>query len=85
MFNFMYSPIPLTPEILIEWCGFVYSHDTPHPNKVYRKVLDEWHLDLELISNFYFGGSMYSIQLDYLHELQLLFLGMKQVLPITIK
>jgi hypothetical protein len=79
------KPIQLTPEILVEWCGFVYHHDTPHPNKVYRKVLDEYNLDLELISNFFFGGSMYDVKIEYLHELQLLFLGFKTVLPITIK
>ena len=79
-FNNHYRPIPLTPEILTEWCGFEPAVDSfggllsPEFNRGRIRIHD----------NKWYNGIEY-IQLDYLHELQLLFLGMKQVLPITIK
>ena len=74
IFNFMYSPIQLTPEILTEWCAA-------------KCEIDQYRIGNRLFiirdgKIFDYGSNT---QLDYLHELQLLFLGFKQVLPITIK
>ena len=69
------SPIPLTPEILTEWCSF-------------KKVEEnQYRLGFKLLVNrdgkwFDYGSN---VQIDYLHELQLLFAAHKTVLPITIK
>lgn len=76
-FNIAHRPIPLNPEILTEWCEA----------KRAKVFLSEYRIGKRL---FIFRGDKCfdygsNIQLDYLHELQLLFLGMKQVLPITIK
>jgi len=74
------EPVPLTPEILTEWCGFEPAVDSfggllsPEFNRGRIRIHD----------NKWYNGIEY-IQLDYLHELQLLFLGMKQVLTVTIK
>jgi len=71
------EPVPLTPEILTEWCGA----------KRGKVFLSEYRVGNRL---FIFRGDKCfdygsSVQLDYLHELQLLFLAMKQVLTVTIK
>ena len=76
-FNNHYRPIQLTPEILTEWCdakrGKVFLLEYRISNRLFifrdGKCFD-------------YGSN---VQLDYLHELQLLFLGMKQVLTVTIK
>ena len=76
-FNDMFQPIALTPEILTEWCdakrGKVFLLEYRISNRLFifrdGKCFD-------------YGSN---VQLDYLHELQLLFLGMKQVLTVTIK
>lgn len=79
LFNTTHRPIPLTPEILTEWCNakkdsfLVGQHQWRINDRLFvirdGKICD-------------YGSS---VQLDYLHELQLLFLGFKTVLPITIK
>ena len=74
-FNNHYRPIPLTPKILTEWCD------------ASNKLTEQYRIGNRL---FIFRGDKCfdygsSVQLDYLHELQLLFLGMKQVLTVTIK
>lgn len=75
-----FEPIPLTPEILTEWCSATcYEFDNGQPN--------QYRIGERLIVNrdgvyFDYGSNT---KLDYLHELQLLFLGFKTVLPITIK
>jgi len=76
-FNKHHRPIKLTPEILTEWCGA----------KRGKVFLSEYRVGNRL---FIFRGDKCfdygsNTQLDYLHELQLLFLGFKQVLTVTIK
>ena len=74
-FNIAHRPIPLNPEILTEWCGS--SEVKPNQYRIGERLI------VNRDGVYFDYGS--NIQLDYLHELQLLFLGMKQVLPITIK
>jgi hypothetical protein len=74
-FNTFHRPIKLTPEILTEWCN------------ASNKLTEQYRIKDRLFvfrdgKCFDYGSNT---QLDYLHELQLLFLGMKTVLPITIK
>jgi hypothetical protein len=71
------SPIPITKEWLIRF-GFEYHHDTPHPNKVYRKNWSEGHFDLEHIISFYFGGNFISVELKYVNQLQNLYFAITQ-------
>jgi hypothetical protein len=66
------KPIPLTEEWLIKF-NFVYHHDTPHPNRVFRISSNEMIFDLEEIISYYFGGSFISVELKYVHQLQNLF------------
>ncbi len=69
------SPIALTPEILTEWCNA--SEVKPNQYRIGERLIVVRHGDY-----FDYGSNT---QLDYLHELQLLFLGMKQVLTVKIK
>ena len=69
------KPIQLTPEILTEWCG------AKELNNKHYSIGDRLFVNRDGIY-FDYGSDT---KLDYLHELQLLFLGFKTVLPITIK
>jgi len=76
-FNLSHRPVPLTPEILTEWCAA----------KRGKVFLSEYRIGNRLFiirdgKCFDYGSN---VQLDYLHELQNLFLGMKQVLTVTTK
>ena len=89
-FNTHYRPIKLTPEILTEWCnmklerkqlslnigGELMDYATDGKMCIYYSKKG-WTLDSIVNKD--------TVYFQYLHELQLLFLGMKQVLPITIK
>jgi len=86
-FNEIHRPIPLTEKILTEWCKF---------QKVKNKIdiFEKGRIRLWLGSR---GQSLvylieedtttghYINSIEYLHELQLLFLAHKQPLPIQIK
>jgi len=72
-----FQPIALTPEILTEWCDAKHDKDFPREYRIGNRLF------LFRDGKCFDYGS--NTQLDYLHELQLLFLGMKTVLPITIK
>ena len=81
-FNYWHRPIELTPEILTEWCGFERFEHTYH--------LNGFNIDLKfqycmIDGDGYCVYERYCEPIQYLHELQLLFLGFKTVLPITIK
>lgn len=65
-------PIPLTDHWLDRF-GFKYSHDTVHPNRVFRKTWDEGNFDLEEIVSYHFGGSFLDVEIKYVHQLQNLF------------
>ena len=85
-----FQPIQLTPEILTEWCnmklerkqlslnigGELMDYATDGKMCIYYSKKG-WTLDSIVNKD--------TVYFQYLHELQLLFLGMKQVLPITIK
>ena len=85
-----FSGIQLTPEILTEWCnmklerkqlslnigGELMDYATDGKMCIYYSKKG-WTLDSIVNKD--------TVYFQYLHELQLLFLGMKQVLPITIK
>lgn len=67
--------IPLTEEWLLRF-GFEHHHDTPHPNRVFRKNRTEGHFELEEIINFFFGGACYSVEVKYVHQLQDLYFAL---------
>ena len=81
-FNKTFQPIPLTPEILTDWCGFELRESSTC--KVYHKginpVTKDWYIDLtwldkpELIGApncpFYRNGGH---NIKYLHQLQALY------------
>jgi hypothetical protein len=69
------QPIPLTEEWLLSF-GFVYHHDTPHPNRVFRIHSDEMIFDLEEIKSYFFGGNFISVELKYVHQLQNLYFAL---------
>lgn len=76
-FNRCHRPIPLTPEILTEWCGF-------------EKVNSTWYRLGNLAINISFDlewcQNWIGIRLEYLHQLQHLYSALTQtVLPIQIK
>ena len=89
-FNLSHRPVPLTPEILTEWCnmklerkqlsinigGELMDYATDGKMCIYCSKKG-WTLDSIVNKN--------TVYFHYLHELQLLFLGMKQVLTVTIK
>jgi hypothetical protein len=70
-----FQPIPLTEEWLLKF-GFEYHHDTPHPNKVFRKLHTEGFIDLEQIKHYYYGGSFTSVECRYVHQLQNLYFAL---------
>lgn len=74
-FNYECQPIPLTPEILTEWCNA--SEVKPNQYRIGERlfVIRDGKI-------FDYGSNT---QLDYLHELQLIFLGFKTVLTVKIK
>lgn len=78
-----YSPIPLTEEWLIRF-GFEYHHDTPHPNRVFRKNWDEGFFELEEIITFFYGGNLTSVEVKYVHQLQNLYFALTQT-ELTLK
>ena len=84
IFNQYYRPIKLTPEILTEWCGAEFNHKV-RKNNFYS--LGDFYVMFDGKKIYFYANhiSVHFCELTYLHELQLLFLGMKQVLPITIK
>jgi hypothetical protein len=81
------KPIPLTPEILTEWCGFekvMNKIDIFEKGRVRiwvgsRGQSSAYWIEEDTTNGHYLGCY------EFLHELQLLFLGFKTVLPITIK
>ena len=80
-FNRNYRPIPLTPEILTEWCGF---------EKVSNFEYFKSGITLKADSNGIFydvhGNGMKILVFEHLHELQLFYSALTQtVLPIQIK
>ena len=92
-FNEDYRPIPLTPEILTEWCNmklerkqlslniggelFEYAIDSKN-FCIYYSKLKGWTLDSRVTKDTVF--------IKYLHQLQHLYSALTQtVLPITIK
>jgi len=70
-----FQPIPLTEEWLLKF-GFEYHNDTPHPNKVFRKLHTEGFIDLEQIKHYYYGGSFTSVECRYVHQLQNLYFAL---------
>jgi len=90
IFNQYYRPVKLTPEILTEWCnmklerkqlslnigGELMDYATDGKMCIYYSKKG-WTLDSIVNKD--------TVYFQYLHELQLLFLGMKQVLTVTIK
>jgi len=69
------QPIPITEEWLLKF-GFEYHHNTPHPNKVFRKSHSEGFIDLEQIIHYYYGGSFTSVECRYVHQLQNLYFAL---------
>jgi hypothetical protein len=69
------EPILLNEEWLLKF-GFEYHHDTPHPNKVYRKHWLEGFFDLEKIVSFHFGGNFIDVNIKYVHQLQNLYFAL---------
>jgi len=68
-------PMKLTEEWLLKF-GFEYHHDTPHPNRVFRKNWDEGFFELEEIISFYYGGNFTSVNVNHVHQLQNLFFAL---------
>ena len=83
-FNDEFRPIKLTPEILTEWCGAEFNHKV-RKNNFYS--LGDFYVMFDGKKIYFYANhiSVHFCELTYLHELQLLFLGMKQVLTVTIK
>jgi len=87
-FNIAHRPIPLTEKILTEWCGFEVC-DEEKSGHLY------WHKNNKAICCYWDGvqwcfkygydADLVFAACEYLHEVQLLFAGMKQPLPIQIK
>jgi hypothetical protein len=84
-FNLWHRPIPLTPEILVEWCGFEKCTEWDNTFNTRIEVLNGFkNISIDIRANVLEIDSS-EVVIHYLHELQLLFLGFKTVLPITIK
>jgi len=93
-FNIAHKPIPLTPEILTEWCGFEKKG-----NDEFIFIDNESRMILEFTELYKQGGRgvFYSnypdlnphtciAYVEFLHQLQHLYSALTQtVLPITIK
>ena len=69
------EPLPLTEEWLLKF-GFAHTHNTPHPNRVFMKSWTEGYFELEEIVNYFWGGSDYSVELEYVHQLQNLYFAL---------
>jgi hypothetical protein len=74
-FEFEIEPIPLTEDWLLKF-GFTHTHNTPHPNRVFMKSWTEGYFKLEEIINYFWGGSDYSVELEYVHQLQNLYFAL---------
>lgn len=70
-----FSGIPLTPKILTEWCNA--SEVKPNQYRIGERLF--------VVRDGKICDYGSSVQVDYLHELQLLFLGFKTVLTVKIK
>lgn len=84
-FNDNFKPIELTPEILKDWCGFLNdsSYDKYY---IFGKDIAISMADGKIrVIKGNFVCQLVIAEIDFLHELQLLFLGFKTVLPVTIK
>jgi hypothetical protein len=91
-FNLSHRPVPLTPEILTEWCKWEEMYKSSMHLTLEFEIKEgewvyyyEWYNDDGSIKKKYIQLKGIELDILFLHELQLLFLGMKQVLPITIK
>ena len=80
LFNCEHRGIKLTPEILTEWCGFETLQDGWFGFNVNNETVATWNIYDKC---FRLYGS--KVDIEFLHELQLLFLRMKTVLTATIK
>ena len=79
LFNVYYKPIPLTPEILTEWCNWkTVAGVTSFSNGYYEVYMENGRMYLDV------EGQALTLDMLFLHELQLLFLGFKTLLPITL-
>lgn len=65
------KPVPLTEEKLVEF-GFTHHHNTPHPNRVFRKNWTEGFFELEEIINYH----SHEVTLKYVHQLQNLYFAL---------
>lgn len=74
-FSMTFEGIPITEEWLLKF-GFVHHHDTPHPNRVFRKNYVEGFFDLEEVISFFYGGNFTSVELKYVHQLQNLYFSL---------
>lgn len=84
-FNIAHRPIPLTPEILMEWCGLIKNSDNSpydYSNKDCSFCICENSGYFKIATAIENVGK----QFNMLHQLQLAYLVHTQtVLPITIK
>ena len=91
------SPIPLTPEILTEWCGFEKESDMSEKDATWTIKYVGFtcvHDERDEIGIFANGGNSFTVLFNeqtltvitHLHQLQHLYSALTQtVLPITIK
>jgi len=84
-FNNHYRPIPLTPEILTEWCGFEMWKEN-----IFRKHWGRNGVEFIVIFPdglfYYETGNNSHRHIEFLHQLQMGYAFRTQtVLPITIK
>ena len=81
------KPIPLTQEILTDWCGFVPRSD--HANPIFD-LIDEVNKKSMSIGKLYNNKwrvlTIVGSEYEFLHQIQLAYSALTQtVLPITIK
>lgn len=67
-----YRTIKLNQQWLME-LGFEKHEITKEGNQIWRKTNDEGFFDLEHIISYYFGKQMYSVRVEFVHELQNLY------------
>lgn len=80
-----FNGIPLTPEILTEWCGFANSKEYDKYYIFGKDIAISMADDKIRVIKGNFVCQLVIAEIEYLHELQLLFLGFKQVLTVKIK
>ncbi len=74
-FDEFIKPIRITEKWLLNF-GFTHHHDTPHPNRVFRRDYKEGFFELEEIINFWYGGNFTSVEVKHVHQLQNLFFAL---------